>query len=174
MAEKHNHGTVPEFEVHSLLRSPIVTVRDTKCQGSCRSMSAEECTTSTQLIFPYRGVYVRHVGQDQTVAEPNQVLFFNANEDYRVSHPVTGGDGSLTLVVEESLLEELAPVDILHRGPRITFRRQRLRIDAGAQAHVALLRHRLYQKAPDFLETEVLALSLVRRSLCQFDDQFVI
>ena len=30
-----------------------------------------------QLVFPYRGVYVRHLGSDQAVAEANQVLFFN-------------------------------------------------------------------------------------------------
>ena len=33
-----------------------------------------------QLVFPYRGVYVRHVGDDEAVAEANQVLFFNAGE----------------------------------------------------------------------------------------------
>jgi hypothetical protein len=106
-------------------------------------MSPEECTTTTQLIFPYRGVYVRHVGHDQAVAEANQVLFFNAHEAYRVSHPVAGGDGSLTLVIEESWLEELAPADFLYRRSRIAFRRQRSRIDARAQALVALLRHSL-------------------------------
>jgi AraC family transcriptional regulator len=128
-------------------------------------MSPEESTTSTQLIFPYRGVYVRHVGHDQTVAEANQVLFFNAHEGYRVSHPVAGGDGSLTLVVEESQLHELAPLDILHWSAGIRFRRRRLRIDARAQALVALLRHSLHQKLAEPLEAEVLALTLVRRTL---------
>jgi AraC-like DNA-binding protein len=128
-------------------------------------MSPEECTTTTQLIFPYRGVYVRHVGQDQTVAEANQVLFFNANEGYRVSHPVAGGDGSVTLVIEESQLHELAPPDILHRNPGIAFRRRRLRIDARAQALVAHLRHSLHQNAAEPLEAEVLALTLARRTL---------
>ena len=52
--------------------------------------------------FPYRGVYVRHLGQDQAVAEANQVLFFNAAEGYQVSHPVPGGDASLTLVIGEA------------------------------------------------------------------------
>ena len=165
MVEERNHRGVPEFEVYSLLSSPTVTIRDTKCQGSCRSMSPEECTTTTQLIFPYRGVYVRHVGQDQTVAEANQVLFFNALEGYRVRHPVAGGDGSLTLVIEESLLQELAPVDLLNRGSRIVFRRQRLRIDARAQALVALLRHSLHEQVAESLEAEVLALTLVRRAL---------
>ena len=121
---------VPEFVVHSLLKSPTVTIRDTYCQGSCRDQSAEECTTTTQLVFPYRGVYVRHVGYDQTVAEANQVLFFNTSESYRVSHPVPGGDGSLTVVISELQLRELAPVTFLRPGAVLAFRRQRLRIDA--------------------------------------------
>lgn len=157
--------SAPDFKVFSLLRSRTVTIRDTKCKGSCRSMSPEEYTTTTQLIFPYRGVYVRHVGQDQAVAEANQVLFFNANEGYRVSHPVAGGDGSLTLVIDESQLHELAPHDILHRGAGIAFRRRRLRIDARAQALVALLRHTLHEKLAEPLEPEVLALTLVRQTL---------
>jgi AraC family transcriptional regulator len=165
MMEERDRSVVPEFKVYSLLRSPTVTIRDTECAGSCRSMSSEECTTTTQLIFPYRGVYVRHLGHDQTVAEANQVLFFNAHEGYRVSHPVAGGDGSLTLIIEESQLHELAPLDILHRGSGISFRRRRLRIDARAQALVALLRQSLHQKVAEPLEADVLALTLVRRTL---------
>src|SRR5580700_10106785 len=163
--ESSHPRVVPEFAVHSLLKSPTVTIRDTECQGSCRTMSTEECTATTQLIFPYRGVYLRHLAHDQAVAEANQVLFFNANEGYRVSHPVSGGDGSLTLVIEESQLHELAPVDILHRSSRIAFRRRRLRIDARAQALVAILRHSLRQKIAEPLEAEVLALTLVRRTV---------
>jgi AraC-like DNA-binding protein len=156
---------VPEFVVHSLLKSPTVTIRDTYCQGSCRDQSAEECTTTTQLVFPYRGVYVRHVGYDQTVAEANQVLFFNTSESYRVSHPVPGGDGSLTVVISEPQLRELAPVTFLRAGAMLAFRRQRLRIDARAQVLVALLRHSLHSNIAEPLEAEGLALTLVRRVL---------
>lgn len=165
MVEEGNHRSVPEFKVYSLLRSTTVTIRDTQCRGICRYMSSEEATASTQLIFPYRGVYVRHVGHDQTVAEANQVLFFNANEGYRVSHPVSGGDGSLTLVIEESELRELTSEELFHHHSRIQFRRPRLRIDARTQALAALLRHSLHQKIADPLEAEVLALTLVRRAL---------
>jgi AraC family transcriptional regulator len=156
---------VPEFVVHSLLKSPTVTIRDTYCQGSCRDQSAEECTTTTQLVFPYRGVYVRHVGYDQTVAEANQVLFFNTSESYRVSHPVPGGDGSLTVVISEPQLRELAPVTFLRAGAMLAFRRQRLRIDARAQVLVALLRHSLHSNIAEPLEAESLVLTLVRRVL---------
>jgi AraC family transcriptional regulator len=154
-----------EFDVHSLLKSPTVTIRDTYCRGSYQYQSPEEWTVTTQLVFPYRGVYVRHVGQNQAVAEANQVLFFNAMEGYRISHPVSGGDASLTLVVEESQLDEVAPPSLLQDGSRVAFRQHRLRVDARTQALVALLRHSLRAKTAEPLEAETLALTLVQRSL---------
>jgi AraC family transcriptional regulator len=164
-AFKNESRCVPEFVVHSLLKSATVRIRDTYCQGSCRHQSAEECTATTQLVFPYRGVYVRHLGTEQTVAEANQVLFFNATEGYRVSHPVPGGDASLTLVISEPMLRELAPPALLRDSARLAFRRQRLRIDARTQALVALLRHSLRQSIAEPLEAETLALTLVQRAL---------
>ena len=155
----------PEFVVQSLLRSPTITIRDTYCQGSCRHQNTEECATITQLVFPYRGVYVRHLGDDQAVAEANQVLFFNATEGYRVSHPVPGGDVSMSLAITEPLLQELAPRTFLRDGSRLAFRRQRLRIDARTQALAALLRHSLRQNIAEPLEAESLALTLVQRAL---------
>jgi AraC family transcriptional regulator len=154
-----------EFTVQSLLKTPSISVRDVYCRGSCRHQSAEECAGATQFVFPYRGVYVRHMGRDAAVAEANQVLFFNAGEPYRVSHPVPGGDASLTLIVDEPLLRELTPPGFLRDGAAFAFRRQRLRIDPRAQALVALLRHSLREKIAEPLEAEGLALTLVRRSL---------
>src|SRR5258707_9133827 len=122
-----------EFAVEHLLKTPTVTVRDVYCQGSRREQTAEECTNATQLVFPYRGVYARHLGRDQAVAEANQVLFFNATEGYRVSHPVPGGDACLSLVISEALLRELAPKALLRDGAGLAFRRQRLRIDPRTQ-----------------------------------------
>ena len=156
---------MPEFAVQSLLRSPTVTIRDVYCLGSCRHQGAEEFATATELVFPYRGVYVRHLGQDQAVAEANQVLFFNATEGYRVSHPVSGGDASLSLAIRESQLLELAPPALLRDGAALAFRRQCLRIDARTQALMALLRHSLRQNIAEPLEAESLALTLVQRAL---------
>jgi len=135
------------------------------CQGNRRHQDAEECATATELVFPYRGVYVRHLGHDQAVAEANQVLFFNATEGYRVSHPVPGGDASLSLAISEPQLRELAPPTLLRDSATLAFRRQRLRIDARAQALAALLRHSLRQKIAEALEAESLALTLVQRAL---------
>ena len=154
-----------EVAVQFLLKSPTVTIRDVYCQGRCRDKSAEEWSAATELVFPYRGVYVRHLGSDQEVAEANQVLFFNASEGYRVSHPVSGGDACLSLAVSEPLLRELAPPTLARDAARFAFRPQRLRIDARAQALVALLRHSLRQDVAEPLEAESLALTLVRRAL---------
>src|ERR1700722_15245250 len=125
-----------EVAVQFLLKSPTVAIRDVYCQGTCRDKSAEEWTAATELVFPFRGVYVRHVGGDQEVAEANQVLFFNAAEGYRVSHPVSGGDASLSLAISEPLLRELAPLTLARDNAKFAFLPQRLRIDARAQSLV--------------------------------------
>ena len=153
-----------EFTVDSLLKTPTVAVRDVYCRGHCRHKSPEECTNATHLVFPYRGVYVRHVGRDEAVADASQVLLFNAHEGYSVSHPIEGGDASLVLVIDENMLRELAP-HALHDGVPLRFRKQRLRIDARAQALVALLRHSLREGIAEPLEAEGLALTLAQRAL---------
>lgn len=117
------------------------------------------------MVFPYRGAYVRHMGRDDAVAEASQVLFFNAGEGYRVSHPIEGGDASLVLVVDETLLRELAPESLLRDDAPLAFRRQRLRIDSRTQVLVALLRHSLHQNIAEPLEAESLALTLAQRAL---------
>ena len=148
-----------------LLKTDTVAIADVACGGECRHKSAEECARATHLVFPYRGVYVRHVGRDEAVAEANQVLMFNAEEGYRVSHPVAGGDACLSVTLDAALLHELAPQDRLQRGPRLRFRQQRLRIDPRTQALVALLRHSLARGTAEPLEAEALIFTLARRAL---------
>jgi len=147
---------MPVFEVNSLLD---------RCAGACRHRGPEECAASTHLVFAYRGIYLRHVGSDQAVADANHVLFFNAGESYQVSHPIGGSDASLSLVVDDALLSELAPRSLLNDRGIAAFRRQYQRIDPRAQALVALLRHCLDYGTIEPLEAESLALTLVCRSL---------
>ena len=157
--------TVSEFEIAHLLATDTVALRNVRCSGACRHRSAEECASTTHLVFPYRGVYMRHVGGDQAVADANHVLFFNAGQGYQVSHPIAGGDASLSLVLSEPVLRELAPRSLLNDGGNIGFRRQHQRIDPRAQALVALLRHGLDNGSIEPLEAEGLVLTVVCRSL---------
>ncbi len=148
-----------------LLDTKTLAIRDVVCDGHCRPMGEEEISGATHLVYPYRGIFIRHVGRSQAVAEPNQVLFFNQGEAYRVSHPVEGGDACLSLTIDPALLRELVPRGLLREGETVAFRRQRRRIDPRAQALVALLRHSLMRRVAEPLQAETLALTLVRRSL---------
>ncbi len=148
-----------------LLETESVAVRDVICDGACREIDEEESASRTSLVFPYRGVFVRHVGEEEVVAEPNQVLFFNRGEAYRVSHPVVGGDACLSVAMPEALLAELVPDTHCTKVPTFAFNRQKLQIDARAQALVALLRHGLATGTAEMLEAEALALTLVRRAV---------
>lgn len=151
--------------IQDLLDTQTVAIRDIVCDGKCRHKSDEECPSSTYLVFPYRGVYLRHLGSNDAVAEANQVLFFNQMEGYRISHPVQGGDACLSISVQEELLRELAPKEHLHENAAVMFRRQRWQIDPRAQVLVALLRHSLMNNSIEMLEAETLTLTLIRRAL---------
>lgn len=155
-----------ELHVTPLLRTDSLDVRDVRCSGTCRHRSAEECAAATHLVFPYRGVYLRHVGSSgQFVADANHVEFFNADEGYRVSHPVDGGDRSLVVTLSEPLLRELAPRSMLTGSGNLRFNRQHQRIDPRAQALVALIRHGLANGTLERLEAETMLLTVVSRSL---------
>jgi len=157
--------SMTDLDVQVLLQTPTLSVADVCCAGTCKHQSPEECATATFLVFPYRGVYARHLGREQAIAEANQVLFFNSAESYRVSHPVAGGDSCLSLNINEEVLRELAPKALLRDGSVLAFRLQRLRIDPRAQVLVALLRHSLHQGIAEPLEAESLALTLTQRAL---------
>jgi AraC-like DNA-binding protein len=154
-----------EFAVQTLLTTPLIEVRDVVCAGTCRHKGEVERSARTTLVFPYRGTYVRHVGDDEVVADASQVLFFHAGEDYQVSHPNPGGDASLALTVDEALLREVAPPALLAGTEPLRFRELRLRIDPRAQVLVAMLRHALHTGIAEPLEGESLALTLVHRAL---------
>jgi AraC-like DNA-binding protein len=116
-------------------------------------------------VFPYRGVFMRHVGRDDAVGEANQVLFFNDTEEYSISHPLPGGDACLSVTINEPLLRELTPQEQLRPGSVLGFHGQHMRIDAASQAFVARLRHGLKLGAIETLEGESLVLNLVRQAL---------
>lgn len=154
-----------ELDVTNLLQTATVALRDVHCTGACRHRSAEECASTTHLVFAYRGVYMRHVGNDQSVADANHVLFFNAGEGYQISHPIGGSDASLSLELSEAVFCELAPKGLCSDRGVAAFRHLCQRIDARAQALAALLRHSLKYGTIESLEAETLALTLVSRSL---------
>jgi hypothetical protein len=86
------------LQPHVRYRGQLVSITDVCCRPSTSRPSNEERATVHKVVFPRAGVFVRHLGHDKAVANPNHVLFFNANEPCRVSHPVPGG-GDCTVYV---------------------------------------------------------------------------
>jgi AraC family transcriptional regulator len=156
---------VPHFQVQLLLQTPVVSVRDVWCPGGSAHREAPETSSRTHLVYPYRGTYVRHVGDDASVADAGHVLLFNAGDTYQVSHPYPGSDASLVLEVDATLLREIAAPTLLHDGDALRFRPSRLGLDPRAQVLVALLRHALREGTAEPLEAESLALVLAHRTL---------
>ena len=158
-------GQTNDMTVSPLLETTTLGITDVRCSGNCRHRSPGECASSMHLVYPYRGAFMRHVGATETVAEANQLVFFNEDEEYQISHPVTGGDSCLSIALDPGLVRELAPADQLSRGAVARFNHARRGIDPRAQALVALLRHGLTRGAMEALEAETLAVTLIRRSL---------
>jgi AraC family transcriptional regulator len=163
-----DHGAA-ELDITLLLGTDVVAVRDVLCVGRCRHESSEEAADTTRLVFPYRGIYIRHVGRAESVAEPNHVIFFNNGEPYRISHPVVGGDSCLSIGVAAETLLELAPTECLQTSDWAVFTQPRLPIDTKTQALAALLRHRLHSGLCGQLEAETLTLELLQRTLGRRD-----
>ena len=156
---------MPGFSTTPLLETQIVQVWDACCDGAGAHEGETAWREVAHLVFPYRGLYVRHHDEVPCVAEPGQVLLSNVGASYRIGHPVPGGDSSLVVLVEAGMLREIAPASLLLDGDALAFRQPRLRIDARAQALVAMLRHSLRENIAEPLEAESLALTLVQRSL---------
>ena len=154
-----------DLDARPLLITETASVWDVTCAGACKHRSDEEYVAATHLVFPYRGVYVHHVGRAETVAEANQVVILNEDEPYRVSHPFKGGDACLSITTSPAVLLELAPEHHLLTKDRSAFNRSRLRVDTHTQALAARLRHGLWRGFMDPIEAESLTLNLIRRAL---------
>jgi AraC family transcriptional regulator len=155
-----------DFDARPLLMTETASVWDVACPGACKHRSNEEYVAATHFVFPYRGVYVHHVGRTETVAEANQVVILNEDEPYRVSHPFEGGDACLSVATSTEVLLELAPEHyLLTKDRRTAFNRSRLRVDTHTQALAARLRHSLRRGFMDAMEAESLTLALLGRAL---------
>jgi AraC-like DNA-binding protein len=152
-----------ELTEKRLLDTGLISLRDISCHADCGYRSPVECADGTAIVLPYRGLFIRHLGQDEAVGEPNQALFFNRHQEFRISYPLDGGDDCLSLALDDGIIRELVPHARLAPGPDTIFLDQRVRIGPAAQALAARLRHGLSSGNIDILQAETLALALVQQ-----------
>ena len=98
-----------------------VVVVDYRCRAGVHAHGPEEWSSSHRIAFVRRGVFALETPRTSAVADPNQVLFFNAHQPYRFAHPVAGGDDCTSLVLPDALARRLvarhAPRDADHATP---------------------------------------------------------
>jgi len=129
----------------ALHASAQLVVEDVVCHARGAGCGPEEVSSSDQLVFPTRGMFVRHVGRDEVLGAPSRVLLFRAGEPYRVSHPASCGDACATFTFAPTLLREAVrlhdPAAAEHTGSLLA------RADASCPPRAWLLAQRLVQAA---------------------------
>ncbi len=144
-----------------------VEIAEVHCAGGCRGKGPEGYSPHAQIVLPYRGVYVEHVGGEDAVADANQALLVTAGESYRVSHPVAGGDDSLLLTLPQDILAELSPRALRAGDSTLRFRRRTLPLDARTQLRLAEFLRRLAKPSREPLAIESGAVELARAVLAR-------
>jgi AraC-like DNA-binding protein len=65
-----------------------------------------EITGIAEVVLPLRGFFVYQLGAERCVADPRSAFVIGAGQEYRVGHPVDGGDECALLLVPPELIEE--------------------------------------------------------------------
>lgn len=126
---------------------------------------AESYSPDFQVCLPYHGAFVWHVGQDDVVADPNQVLFVSGGEGYRLSQPVRGGYAELIATVQPSLLAEILGVSERQLSRTVLFRQRSRRAARRLQRLGAECLHRYPHGSWDGLAGEEWLVDFLRTAL---------
>ncbi len=143
--------------------SAIATVRIVRCQPDSGGCGPEECAHAPSLAFPMRGLFVKHHGRSsRVVADVCHAVFFNANEPYRVSHPVNGGDECLVIEPSSETLRDVlsAQDSAAAQSNDAIFRRTHVSLPPAALALRKWLCYRLDRGSATSLEADETALQL--------------
>ena len=136
-------------------RSPSVQVHFVRCRPHDGACGPEEHAPADLLVFPLRGVFIKHhAARSRVVADACHALLFSANQPYRVSHPVSGGDECLVLEPSAATLEALRVGESAC-----------VPLEAPLIAQSRMLWHRLQRRIASALETEESALHLFAATL---------
>ena len=151
-----------ELAVRSYVETPLVRVSDVVCYVDHGFESEVEYAEDTRMVFTYRGTFARHVGRRDVIANANHVVLFNALEEYTITHPTGGGDGSISMHLDANVIEETIPRELLRMRSQWTLRQPEIRIDAAAQLALHELRRTLGNAQAEPLLVEQMALNLGR------------
>jgi AraC family transcriptional regulator len=149
-----------------LLDLSVARVDNVRRDGARHDKTAEDFCAEYQVCFPYRGVFVWHVGNDDIVGDPNQVVFVRGGESYRISGPVSGGYAELIVAPHINVLSEIARVNRNELFDHPLFRRRYWRASPSLQSfRVCFLHWASGTPDIDCLEAEESVVALLRAAL---------
>jgi AraC-like DNA-binding protein len=97
-----------EYKVQVLFRSPLAGVTDFRCSRvEPKRLLDEEAMGRPVVLFPRRGTFFRHGPEHARFVDPNDVIFFNPREPFRISYPGSAGDDSTMFSIEPVVLREI-------------------------------------------------------------------
>jgi AraC family transcriptional regulator len=141
-------------------------VEDVRGASGLHPDDGEEFSAEFQVAFPYRGVFVWHVGRDEVVGDANQALFVTGGERYRMSHPVAGGYAELIVTPAPSIIGELGHASGGALAAHALFRRRSRRVNPSLQSLRAQIQIRARgTSSEDVLASEEMVLALLRSAL---------
>ncbi len=94
----------------TLYQSDLVRANFVCCRPHDHRCSGEEVSYSPSIVFVRRGLFIKHLGSQTIIADPNHALFFLPDQPYLISHPVPGGDDCLAFHLSAAVYH-----DLLHR-----------------------------------------------------------
>jgi AraC family transcriptional regulator len=94
-------------ERHLLFESLGVSVVDFRCRAQVEPDGPEEPNPTHSIVLVRSGAFRRTWRGEACLADANHVVFFNAAEPSRFSHPLPGGDDCTILAVETQRAFEL-------------------------------------------------------------------
>jgi len=98
-----------------LLRDDELTIGRFDCHGA--DAAAPETASFDELVFVHRGAYRLESSRGSVLADRGQVLLLRCGEEYRVRHPLGGGDQSLVVTLRAGLFERLCEQLVPGRDP---------------------------------------------------------
>ena len=78
-----------------------------RCHAERSPFASTENARATEIVLPRRGIFVYEVQGDQVVADVATVIVIAPGDEYRVGHPVDGGDECVVLTAVPTVLEEV-------------------------------------------------------------------
>jgi AraC-like DNA-binding protein len=149
-----------------VLDLPVGFVEDLRRWSPSPEKSPEGFCTDFQICLPYAGFFVWHVGKDDVVGDPNQVMFVRGGEPFQVSTASRFGYAELIVTPEIGILSEIAHVNGRPLSEHPLFTRRAAVATCGVQAAHVRFSHWLPTAASrECLEAEEALIALIRAAL---------